>query len=71
MLRKGTKVEWNWSGGTARGKIAEIFRARVTRTIASASITRNASPAEPAYLVEQEDGAKALKSRSELRRVSS
>ncbi len=67
--RKGTKVEWDWGTGTASGKVAESFVKDVTRTIKGAEIRRKASPEEPAYLVEQEDGGRALKSHSELRKA--
>lgn len=48
--------------GPGRGK----FTDKVTRKIAGKSITRNADKDNPAYMVVQEDGAKALKSESEL-----
>ena len=67
--RKGTKVEWDWGTGTATGKVAESFVEDVTRTIKGAEIKRKASADEPAYLVEQEDGDRALKSHSELRKA--
>lgn len=65
-FRKGQTVTWKWGQGTAEGKIAESFTEKVTRTIKGKEITRDADKDEPAYLVEQEDGAKALKSQSEL-----
>lgn len=64
--RKGTKVEWKWGSGTATGKVAESFTEDVERTIKGEKIKRKASKDEPAYLVEQEDGGRALKSHSEL-----
>jgi hypothetical protein len=64
--RKGTKVTWKWGSHTAHGKVAESFTTDVTRTIKGEEIRRKASPEEPAYLVEQEDGGRALKSHSEL-----
>ena len=64
---KGTKVEWNWGSGTGQGKIAESFTQEITRTIKGARIKRNASPEEPAYLIEQEDGNRVLKSHPELK----
>ncbi|KWT78114.1 hypothetical protein BS628_13355 [Agrobacterium radiobacter] len=67
--RKGTKVRWNWGSGTGEGKIVETFTDDVERTIAGSRIKRKASRQEPAYLIEQEDGAKVLKSRSELEHV--
>ncbi len=66
---KGTKVRWNWGAGTGEGKIAQSFEKPVTRTIKGEKIKRNASPEEPAYLIEQEDGGRVLKSHSELTKV--
>lgn len=63
---KGDKVSWSWGAHIARGEIAERFERRVQRTIKGETIVRNGSKAEPAYLVTQEDGGRALKSGSEL-----
>ncbi|MGQ3281188.1 MAG: DUF2945 domain-containing protein, partial [Shinella sp.] len=52
--------------GTATGKVAESFTEEVERTIKQEKIKRKATKEEPAYLVEQEDGGRALKSHSEL-----
>ncbi|MDB5622992.1 MAG: hypothetical protein JWR39_1555 [Devosia sp.] len=65
-LHKGVKVTWNWGGNTAEGTIVERFTDKVSRTIKGTEVTRNASPAEPAFLIEQEDGDEVLKSASEL-----
>jgi hypothetical protein len=65
-FRKGSKVKWKWGAHEAEGVIAERFTRKVTRTIKGEKIVRNATEAEPAYLVEQEDGGRALKSASEL-----
>ena len=67
--RKGTEVSWSWGSGTATGKVQETFTEKVTRTIKGTEVTRNASDDEPAYLVEQEDGDRVLKSESELSKV--
>ncbi|NRF09422.1 DUF2945 domain-containing protein [Agrobacterium pusense] len=67
--RKGTKVRWNSGTGTGEGKILEVFTEDVERTIFGSTIKRKASKDEPAYLIEQEDGGKVLKSRSELERT--
>ena len=69
MIREGTKVEWNWSGSKASGKVKEVFTDDVTRTIGGNEVTREASEDEPAYLIEQEDGDRVLKSASEVTRV--
>lgn len=68
-FRKGTRVEWKWGSGKATGKVAESFTEDVERTIKGEKINRKASKDEPAYLVEQEDGGRALKSHSEVKRV--
>ena len=65
-LRKGSKVSWQWGANTAHGKIVERFTTRVTRTLKGTEVSREASRKEPAYLIEQDDGDKVLKSRSEL-----
>ncbi|GLK80301.1 DUF2945 domain-containing protein [Methylopila turkensis] len=62
----GAKVSWSWGQGEATGKVTDVFRKRVQRTIKGAKITRRATDDNPAYLVVQDDGAKALKSHSEL-----
>jgi len=65
-MRKGSKVSWSWGAHTAHGKIVERFTQKVTRTLKGSEVTREASKKEPAYLIEQEDGDRVLKSRSEL-----
>lgn len=64
-----TKVEWNWGGGTGQGKVQEVFTEKVARTIKGNEVTRNASDDDPAYLIEQEDGDRVLKSHSELKKA--
>ena len=66
-FKKGDRVRWTWGDGTAEGTVHERFTERVTRTIKGAEVTRNATEQEPAYLVEQADGDRVLKSASELR----
>ncbi|WP_165189218.1 DUF2945 domain-containing protein [Caulobacter soli] len=63
---KGDKVSWTWGAHTAHGHVAERFERRVQRTIKGERIVRNGSKGEPAYLVAQDDGGRALKSQSEL-----
>lgn len=62
----GSIVEWNWGQGTASGKIGEVFTERVTRTIKGNEVTRDADEGNPAYLIEQDDGDRVLKSHSEV-----
>jgi hypothetical protein len=62
----GDEVRWNWGSGSGTGKVTERFTRKVTRTISGSEITRNASEDEPAYLIEQDDGGRVLKSSTEL-----
>ena len=65
----GDRVEWDWGTGTGSGEITERFTEKVTRTLKGSDVTRDASEGEPAYLIEQEDGDKVLKSCTEIRPI--
>ena len=60
---KGTEVAW---GRRNAGKVADRFTDDVTRKIDGEDVRRRASNDNPAYLIEQPDGARILKSHSEL-----
>ncbi len=62
----GDTVSWNWGSGTATGEVTERFTDDVTRTIEGTEVTRNATEDEPAYLIEQADGGRVLKTAGEL-----
>jgi len=64
--RIGSQVSWPWGSGTAKGQIVERFDRRVQRTLKGAKIVKNGNADNPAYLIEQNDGAKVLKLSSEL-----
>lgn len=53
----------------AWGKVTEVFKDRVTRTLNGSEITKNGSDEEPAYLIEQDDGAQVLKLATEVERA--
>lgn len=69
-FRKGSPVSWSWGQGTAKGRVVERFTSDVERTIKGKTIKRTASKSEPAYLIEQDDGDRVLKSKSEISRAS-
>ncbi len=69
-FRVGQYVQWNYGSGTAKGKVKESYKEKITKTIKGNSVTRNATEDEPAYLVEQDDGDQVLKSESELSKPS-
>lgn len=62
----GARVKWHWGAGTGEGVVRDRFERRVQRTIKGARIVRNGTAANPAYLVETEDGDRVLKRGSEL-----
>ena len=66
---KGTKVQWDWGNGTATGEVQESFTEDVERTIKGSKIKRKATKDEPAYLIEQDDGDRVLKSHSEVKKA--
>ncbi|TFF27123.1 DUF2945 domain-containing protein [Jiella endophytica] len=68
-FRKGQHVAWSWGNGEGTGQVKDHFKEKVTRTIDGAEVTRNASEDNPAYLIEQEDGGKVLKSETELKKA--
>jgi len=63
---KGTKVKWDWSGGTGEGTIKTVYTRKTTRKIKGTDVTRKASEECPAYFIEQDDGDTVLKSHSEV-----
>jgi len=65
-FRKGQKVSWKWGAHSAHGHIVERFERRVQRTIEGARIVRRGTSENPAYLVETDEGKRALKRGSEL-----
>jgi len=68
--QKGEIVAWNWGNGEGEGKVAEVHKERVETTINGSKLSRNASADCPAYLIEQDDGARVLKLHSELKKPS-
>lgn len=65
-LSTGDSVSWAWGDGTATGTIKQIYTDKVTKTIKGTDVTRNATDDDPAYLIEQDDGDRVLKSGSEI-----
>jgi hypothetical protein len=68
-IRKGSTVSWAWGQHRAEGKVTAIHHETVRRTIKGTEITKHGSDENPAYEIEQEDGAPVLKLRSEVEQV--
>lgn len=69
MIREGTKVQWKWGSGTAKGVVESTFTKSVTRTIKGAEITRNGEEGNKALFIKQEDGDNVLKLESEVEAI--
>ena len=57
---------WKWGKGKATGIIVDVFTEEVQVQIKGSFIKRNATEEKPAYLIEQLNGNKVLKSHTEL-----
>lgn len=66
-MRKGTQVSWKYGTGTASGKIEEVHKEPIEKTIKGSKIHRNGTPENPAFLIVQENGDKVLKLQSEVK----
>jgi hypothetical protein len=69
MIKEGTKVQWKWGNGTAKGKVEETFTEKITKTIAGSEVTRVGEENNKALFIKQEDGTEVLKSESEVERI--
>ena len=65
-----TRSNGSGAAGWGRGEVAERFTKDVTRTIKGTEVSRKATSDSPAYLIEQEDGDRVLKSHSEIEKDS-
>ena len=68
--QKDQAVRRKWGDNRAVGKVREKFTEHVTMTIKGTDVSRNATDKEPAYLIEQDDGDRVLKSHSEIQKMS-
>lgn len=62
----GSHVTWKWGQGKAEGKIIASYDFVVSREINGKKVTRNGTPDNPAYLIQQEDGSEVLKLHTEI-----
>lgn len=69
LLRKGSFVQWTDEDASGRGMIVDRFERRVTQTIRGRRIARHGTAENPAFLIEQSDGAIVLRRRSEVQRA--
>lgn len=68
MIRKGTKVKWDWGNGTAEGKVEETYTSSISKNIKGTEVTKNGSDEDKALFISQENGSRVLKLESEVSR---
>jgi len=66
MVKKGDTVRWKYGRGHAEGKVVEVHKEAIERTIDGKTIKRNGSSDNPAVVIEQDDKQRVLKLASEL-----
>lgn len=67
-MKKGDTVHWNWGASEAEGKIIKAFKQPVEKSIKGTKVKRNATESNPAFEIKQDNGAKVLKSKSEVKK---
>jgi hypothetical protein len=70
-IRVRTTASWAWGSARAEGTVTAIHRESVTRTIKGSRIVRHGTRTDPAYEIEQDDGARVLTLRSEVEQQKS
>ncbi|MGB7395410.1 MAG: HVA1 family protein [Pricia sp.] len=69
MIRKGSRVKWNWGNSTAEGEVVETYTTETTKTIKGNEVTRKGEEGDKALYIKQDDGDHVLKSESEVESV--
>lgn len=69
MVKKGDSVRWKYASGHAEGKVVEVHKEEVEKTIKGSNVKRNGSREDPALVIEQEDKDLVLKLESEVEKV--
>lgn len=69
MIKKGTKVSWEWGKGTAEGIVQETYTKTTTKTMKGTEVVRNGELGNKALYIKQKDGDFVLKLESEVERV--
>lgn len=67
---KGSNVSWKYGTGKATGKVVSVHKDSVTRTIKGSEVSRKGSEENPAFVIEQSNGDRVLKLKSEVKPVA-
>lgn len=63
----GAHVTWMWGEQILHGIVRKVFTHRIERTMKGATITRDASKKNPAYLIQLDDGDDVFLNHNDLR----
>lgn len=66
MIKKGTTVKWKWGRSHAEGKVVEVHKEEIEKTIDGKKIKRKGTDDDPALVIEQDDKQLVLKLQSEV-----
>jgi hypothetical protein len=69
MIKKGDSVRWKYASGHAEGKVVEVHKEEIEKTIKRSKIKRNGTEDNPALVIEQEDRHTVLKLQSEVEKI--
>lgn len=69
IYQENDHVRWRWGDGWAYGRVKQRYTAKVGKSIKGTEVARNADRDNPAYLIEQSDGGRVLKSHDELQQA--
>jgi len=69
MIKTGTKVTWKWGNGKAEGKVDQVYKTKITKTIKGTEVTRDGEVGNKALYIKQNDGDFVLKLESEVERA--
>ena len=68
-FEKGDRVKWDWGNGTAEGTVQAVYTEDVEKEIEGNTVKRKADGNSPAYLIQQDDDDRVLKSHSEVEKA--
>ncbi|GAB3902669.1 hypothetical protein GCM10028803_29750 [Larkinella knui] len=69
MVKKGDSVRWQYAGNQAEGKVVEVHKEEIEKTIKGTKVKRNGSADNPALVIEQDDKQLVLKLQSEVEKM--
>lgn len=69
MVKKGDVVRWKYASGHAEGKVVEIHKEEIEKTIKGTNVKRNGTKENPALVIEQDDRDLVLKLENEVEKV--